>query len=397
MYPFQTGICGNQSPPLRDSLRNDTFMHHLREADYYTALIGKHHYLDRYGLGVDVTSDDDEVKRYGFDSVFQVTDDGENLLNDDEYTKHLAKHGLLEQFRKCKVQPNHNDWTFKHPFDEENTVDGFIGTNGVRFIADYNRDQPFYLFLSFIGPHPPLWHPNELRHRPDDMPAPVNGTDDEHTKTRRAHYMDRCSYIDSYVGQVVAALEQRGILDQTVIIFTSDHGDTLGDHRKWDKRFMFKSSVEVPLVIRNPDMAINNRLDGPQVSRALVSHVDLYPTILALAGIDPPPSRARDGRNLMDVVNHVRGSSHGEVFADLATTVMIRTPNWKLVIDPQQGGIQYLFNLAVDPDERENLAGHAGYETVTRDLVQQILAQRIRLTQYTHAKEEQRLQRVHVD
>ena len=73
---------------------------------------------------------------------------------------------------------------------------------------------------------------------------------------------------------------------------------------------------------------------------------------------------------------------------------MIRTGNWKLVFDPEQGGVQFLFNLANDPTEETNLAGVAGYEQITLDLVQRLLAQRIRLTQYTHDKEEQRIQRV---
>ena len=69
---------------------------------------------------------------------------------------------------------------------------------------------------------------------------------------------------------------------------------------------------------------------------------------------------------------------------------------WKLVFDPEQGGVQHLYNLAVDPLEQQNLAGVAGYEHVTLDLLQDLLAHRIRITQYTHLKEEQYLQRVRV-
>jgi hypothetical protein len=75
---------------------------------------------------------------------------------------------------------------------------------------------------------------------------------------------------------------------------------------------------------------------------------------------------------------------------------MIRTPNWKLVFDPQAGGPQQLFNLAVDPRELTNLAGSAGYERITADLVTRLLSRHIRLHQHTHVKEEQRVQRVHI-
>ena len=75
MYPSQNGICGNMTPPISDDLRDDSFMNHLQDAGYYTALIGKHHYIDAYGLGIDVVDEQDEaIKQYGFDHVWQVVD-----------------------------------------------------------------------------------------------------------------------------------------------------------------------------------------------------------------------------------------------------------------------------------------------------------------------------------
>jgi hypothetical protein len=75
---------------------------------------------------------------------------------------------------------------------------------------------------------------------------------------------------------------------------------------------------------------------------------------------------------------------------------MVRTASWKLVYDPEQGGVVDLYNLRRDPKELENLAGVAGYEEVTRTLVESVLSHRIRMTQFTHAKEEQRLQSIRV-
>jgi hypothetical protein len=75
---------------------------------------------------------------------------------------------------------------------------------------------------------------------------------------------------------------------------------------------------------------------------------------------------------------------------------MIHSGNWKLVFDPEQGGVTFLFNMLVDPFEQENLAGRAGYEPVAAELIRRLLAHRIRITQYNHVKEEQRLQSVRV-
>ena len=392
-YPSQTGISGNQSPPLGEAARQDTFMRHLQSAGYYTAMAGKHHYIDRYGVGMDVTEDDAALRDYGFDYVFQVVDDTENLHNDDEYTEYLAQTGRLEQFREaCK-----KSWSCPpHPFELDDTVDGFVGCRGVRFVEEYAEERPFYLNLSFIGPHPPFWHPGELQHDPDRMPTALGVPDKKSDRVKRAHYMDRCTNIDHYVGRLLDALEARGLRDNTVILFTSDHGENAGDFGIWDKRHFYEQSCGVPLILSGQGVAAEQRGCGARVSKALVSHLDLYPTILNLAGIDCPRDSSRDGRNLLDILADLPGSAHDAVFAQLGTAEMIRTANWKLVFDPEGDGVQQLFNLRRDPQELDNLAGMPGYEATTLDLIQRLLTHRIRLTQRTQAKEEQRLQRVRI-
>ena len=324
--------------------------------------------------------------------MFQVHDDGENGHNEDEYTAYLREKGMLETFRSALRQGG-----YRHPFDDpDDTADGFIGLHGIRFVEDYHGEQPFYLNLSFIGPHPPLWHPGELQHEPQHMPPPVGAPDEPSVRLRRAHYMDRCALIDRYVGRLVEAIERRGLGDRTVIIFTSDHGDCLGDHGIWDKRFFYESSVGVPLFLCGPQVAASTRGNAPRVSKALASHLDLYPTILSLAGVEAAADRRRPGLDLLAMERGEPQSSRDAVFAELATFAMVRTANWKLVFDPEQAGVQQLYNLIGDPQEERNLAGTAGYEHVTIDLLQRLLTHRISLTQYTHVKEEQHMQRVWV-
>ena len=155
-------------------------------------------------------------------------------------------------------------------------------------------------------------------------------------------------------------------------------------------------SAGVPLILHGPGVPQADR-GGGKISRALVSLLDVYPTLLNLAGVATEPLMARrDGRDLLDILHNRRAAFREAVFAELGTAAMIRTPNWKLGFDPEQGGVQQLFNLVGDPHELSNLAGVAGYENVTLHLVQQLLAHRIHLTQYTHDKEEHRVQRVRV-
>ncbi len=396
MYPFQTGVCGNMSDPIGDGLRDDTFMHHLQDAGYTTAMIGKHHYIDAYALGIDIVQEyRDEIERYGFDFVWQVVDCGENEHNDDRYTRYLREKGQLEMYREAQRE---RAWRCgDYPLPEEECEDAYIGRIGREFIRDHDSDGPFYLNLSYVGPHPPYWHPGDLQHDPAKMAPPLSAPDTESVRERRAHYMDKCAVIDRSIGKLIVTLEEKGILDETVIIFTSDHGDNLGDFGIWDKRFFYEQSAGVPLIMRGPGIRRGARDLGGKTSKALISLLDLYPTILSLAGAElTGMMKKRDGLDLLKLLQGKRCGFRDAVFSELGTAIMIRTANWKLVFDAEQNGIQQLFNLRNDPRELENLAGVAGYEGVERDLVGQILARRIGLTQYTHDKEERRVQRVRI-
>lgn len=392
MHPGNTGVCGNQSEPLPMHLRGETLMCRLQDAGYHTALVGKHHYIDRYGVGMDVTADDEALKGFGFEEMLQVIDDGENGHNRDRYTAYLEERGKLEAFLKAL---NARPRSMKHPFEADDTADGFIGVHAINFVKEYSREQPFYLHLGFVGPHPPYWSVGDLPIDPMHVTPPLEGADTPEIREIRAHYHAKCALIDSYVGRLATTLKARGLDDNTVIVFTSDHGDCLGDFGILDKRHFYECSAGVPLLMHGPGVPINDRGNGPRVSKMLVSHLDLYPTLLGLAGAQVPRDVRRPGRDLVAMLNgHVAG--HDAIFAELATAVMVRTANWKMVYDPQQGGVQQLFNLAVDPQELFNLAGAPGYEHVVRDLLERMLAHKICQNQATHVKEAQRLQRVNI-
>ena len=241
-----------------------------------------------------------------------------------------------------------------------------------------------------------LFRSGELTVKPEDMDTPLGGENVEYAQMRRAHYTEKCALIDRYIGKLTAALEERNLIENTVIIFTSDHGDNLGDYGIWDKRFFYEQSAGVPLVMAGPGITRGARELRQKDAKALASHLDLYPTILKLAGSPEETWAGKPGKDLIDMLNERRDSLHSEIVSTLGTAVMIRTGNWKLVYDPEQGGVQHLYNMVTDPKELDNLAGRAGYETVTAGLIEQLLAYRIRLTQFTHDKEQQRVQRVRV-
>ncbi|MFP4029373.1 MAG: sulfatase [Candidatus Brocadiia bacterium] len=389
-YPSQHGICGNMAEPLDGRQRADTFMSHLQNAGYHTALVGRHHYIDGYGLDMDFTRHHDEVMKFGFDYVHQVLNPYEHKYNECQFTKHLREEGLYKEYIKALDHMGEG-----YPFPEEYYEDAYIGGKAREFVENYSEESPFYLNIGFSGPHPPFWHPGQ-QHQPSDVPAPIDGPDSEGLRKRRADYMDKCALLDKYVGEIMDTLEEQGILENTVIIFTSDHGDNLGDHGIWDKRYFYEQSAGIPLIMTGPGVIRGARGLRGKDSKQLVSHLDIYPTILSLAGTLDSAQQQRPGRDLLAILRDERGASREAVFSEISTAVMIRTANWKMVFDPEQGGVQNLYNLRTDSREEKNLAGDPAYDSVIADLTKRMLSNRILLHQYTHDKEEHRLQHVRV-
>jgi choline-sulfatase len=179
-------------------------------------------------------------------------------------------------------------------------------------------------------------------------------TPDVYRRARRAYY-GMVSYVDDLFGRVMAALDTTGFADNTVVIFTSDHGDMLGERGMWFKKTLFEPAVRVPLVIAHPARGAA-RVNTP------VSLVDVFPTLLDLAGTPAESIQTPlDGHSLEPSLNgrtvtapvfveHIDGGT-------IAPRVMVRNGDMKLVYSrsyPTQ-----LYDLGADPDERINLAGTA--------------------------------------
>lgn len=399
LYPSQTKIYGNQTGPLTNELRDNTFMNKLQDAGYYTAVIGKHHYIDRFATGIDmVKTDEAEVKRYGFDYVVQCADvlehkpNANKTENIDDYIYYLRKKKLEKEYFDTIDSSLKSG---KHPLTADDTEDGFIGLKACEFIETYNQKKPFYLNVSFIGPHPPYEIPGELVTKPEDTKKPIGAEAAKQTSRKRAIYADMTTHIDNYVAKLIQTLKDKGLYENTVFIFTSDHGDNLGDHGIWDKRYFYEQSAGVPLFISGKDIPGGDIRIGTITSQALVSTLDIFPTIMNLAGIDFS-SEEKPGIDLLEIIEGKKHALRSAVYSQLGTLAMIRNAKWKMVYDPEQGGAYYLFNLVNDPNEINNLTGVSGYESITADLTSKLLSFYIGLDQSTQMKEQLRLQKVRV-
>lgn len=178
-----------------------------------------------------------------------------------------------------------------------------------------------------------------------------NFSEDQVKRAKRAYY-GAVSYVDDCIGTILKTLKDCGLEEDTIVVFSGDHGDMLGERGLWYKMSYFESSVRVPLLVHYPSQFAPRRVSEN------VSTLDILPTLVDLAGTKLNPHMPLDGRSLYPLLNGGKGND--TVFAEycgegtVAPMMMIKRGSWKYITcpaDPDQ-----LYNLANDPDELVNLA-----------------------------------------
>jgi choline-sulfatase len=173
---------------------------------------------------------------------------------------------------------------------------------------------------------------------------------EDRIRRARAGYYGMITELDEYIGQIWNALERTGQLDTTVFIYTSDHGEALGEHGLWYKNNLYENAAHIPLVISGPGLPRGLKVDTP------VAHVDLAATLLELAGVDRP-SELR-GHSLLPLIHGSPDDHPGFAYTESHSegnctgSFMVRKGDWKYIHFTWYEGL--LFNLAEDPGERHN-------------------------------------------
>lgn len=344
-----------------------TLPRHLQAAGYRTALIGKLH--SRSGFYMDLTSDASvaEARAWGLDDVWEVS--GRSLAHtaDCHWTRHLAAHGLLDAYRE-DVYARRATFCWNEPYrpsllDTEHQADTLIADQACAWLARAPR-TPFFLHASFCGPHFPLDPPRDYfeRYRPCDMPPPIGVTDKDERRywqEQRAAYCALTEFVDAQIGRVLAALDAGGLRERTLVVYTTDHGDRLGDNGEMHKSQPEDGSCRTPVVVRLPGVAPAGRaLPG------LAGAVDLPVSLLRAAGLtDPLPHLLPDspGRSWWEYVRGDAAPARETVFVEHSRFRMVLTHGLKYVLNAD--GTERLHDRGEDPDDQRNLAGdprHAG-------------------------------------
>ena len=190
-------------------------------------------------------------------------------------------------------------------------------------------------------------------------------TDDEIAEMKR-HYFAKITTVDEQLGRVLNALEERGWLENSLLIFCSDHGELLGDHGLAYKWLMYDPIVHVPLVIRHP-----GAVKQPRTVADLVSLIDLGPTILEAAGLDIPGYM--EGRSLLPYLTDDTGTPREFVYCEDNYQIMMRNATHKVVYYIGQAAGE-LYDLAADPHELDNLWDDPAHSELKAMLISQLLA-----------------------
>lgn len=257
--------------------------------------------------------------------------------------------------------------------------------NAADFIQSYEREEPFFLYTAFTAPHDPRTPPPEFAALYDTatIPLPENfasehefdfGVSDirderlapyprtpKRVREELAAYYGMISAMDAGIGRILQAVEASGQLENTIIVYTGDHGLAVGQHGLMGKQNVYEHSVRVPLIFSGPGMT------GNQISNALTYSWDSFPTLCDLCDLAIP--EGLDASKLTDVITGTR-SNHRESITTIYQNCqrMITEDQWKLIVTLKttaaatDNPLQYqLFNVLTDPNETVNLATDPSY------------------------------------
>ncbi|WEX12157.1 sulfatase-like hydrolase/transferase [Chelativorans sp. AA-79] len=322
--------------------------------------------------------------RIGFDDALLAEEGRPQLGTVDDYDMYLAQQGYVGQQYMHGMSNNEYDWRPWH-LPEHTHVTNWTATEMCRTIKRRDPTRPAFWNLSFSHPHPPLVPPQTYLDRYDRFEMSMPGTGDwarnemdlpfalRASRAYRPPLTERmlqgvqaaffalCTHIDHQIRLVLGTLREERILNDTVILFTSDHGEMLGRHGLLGKRLFYERSSCVPTILVAPNGCDARLTNG--VCDQVFGLADIMPTLLDLAGIDMPD--ICEGISMASLKG--REYIYGECLEDAKASRMIRKGGHKLIWYPAGNALQ-LFDLTRDPEEHHDLANDASWVKTRRKL-----------------------------
>jgi arylsulfatase A-like enzyme len=401
----------------------------LADAGYRTHSVGKQHLQpilapaeynmpDSRAFWRSDAADNWNGPYYGFQTVDLLLGESDTAAISGHYARWLAKNtphatALLQVDQAREPPPADLDEIWRSAIPSELHYNSWISDCASDFIGQANGEDPFFLFVSYPDPHHPFAPPAEYADRYDlaEMPLPrldpgerdrlpdyygdlfptdrgfrelywaglpdmeagsmidTAGVSDDSMRRAIAHTFGMIEMIDDGVGQILKTLEQQGLDGDTIVLFTSDHGELLGSHGLLHKGPpSYRQLVEISLLMKGPGIKPGQTLD------ALTNHIDLTPTFLDLAG-QSIANLSLDGQSLTPLLSGQKGWQRDANFGEYHPTVKpelynqtIRTDKWRLSIYPDRPQWGEMFDLGSDPDEHVNLFHDDSVNAIRQEL-----------------------------
>ncbi len=368
MYAQSIGVTGNgKSERFTANLgERPSLAEHFRDHGYYTARVGKIYHMRVPGdvtAGVDGPDHAESwIERFNCQGPEWATRGEHEHLSNETLKRIPDKHyglGFGTAF-----------YAIRAAADAARQPDALAADKAIELL-EAHRDEPFFLAVGFVRPHVPLVAPAEF-YAPypaaemelapavdgdwDDIPkAGISGynskkrglEDPERQRKVLSAYYASVSFLDAQVGRVLDALDELGLADDTLVVFTSDHGYHLGEHDFWQKMSLHEESARIPLMMAGPGIE-------PAESGSLVEQIDFYPTLAALAGLDVPAHC--QGESLVPVLADPRHRVRDGAYTLKGRGHLWRTDHWAYMEYP--GGEVELYDMVADPRQFTNLAQH---------------------------------------
>jgi len=397
-YAHSTGVFNNATPwPW--SIK--TMAHYFGARGYVTGLIGKMHFVDGQTHGFDY--------RLDFNDWFQYLGPKSKLYA-DELARPNSGSGnpQIDSLWRDSGDPWKDTRTpdnregFVHVgrpslLEEKDHFESFVARESIRFLRNFGTKEPFFLISSYLKPHDPFMPPPAwaARFRAEDMPLPATWgkldptrvpkavgdgarfhgptpelRDAVRAKQRIAMYYANIAFLDQVLAGVLAALRELNLHEDTLVVYSSDHGEMLAEHGLWQKSMFYEPSCGVPLIFRAPGtIAPSGTCTVP------VSQVGLAATLLDVCGL-PVPDRL-DEPSFASLLTNPTAPATRPVFAEFAlgtpqARYMIRNGDWKYNL--WVNDMPELYNLRHDPGESRNLAFDTAHAATAGRLREQLLA-----------------------
>ena len=266
------------------------------------------------------------------------------------YLDFLQKRGLADIYVREHAEIKKNMGAYTTALPDDAYCDNWLAENGLKFLREFPADQPWHLVVNFTGPHNPMDVTQSMRQRWADVDFPPPHDNDhpdrEGLLRNRQNYAAMIENIDRQVGRFVDLVQERGELDNTIIVYASDHGEMLGDHGRWGKSTWYTPSAGVPLIASGPGIQQGVEAD------ALVSLHDLAATFVDYAQASFMP--AMDAISLRPILKGESAAHRSHVVSGLDDWRMVFDGKYKLISQPDSFSI--LFDIEADPLEDCNIA-----------------------------------------